>query len=137
MQNNNPEEDKSIAEVTTDAIEQGFDNADAQWKSLAMEELGALCLIKETLTANDLRPRLQRFTRKTHDNRAVAGVMRSGVAKGWIEKSGEAIVSRVGHASPLQVWRSKIYRKPVQEAQQSTLFAQVPPSMREYLKKTA
>lgn len=137
MQNHNPEEEKSIAQVTAEAIEQGHDNADAHWKSLAIEQLEILCLKQKTLTANDLRPMLKRFTRKTHDNRAVAGVMRAAVAKGWIEKSEEKIVSRVGHGSPLQIWKSRICREPITEPQQSTLFAQLPPLCVEHLKKTA
>ena len=103
-----PEEIKA---VTDEAIERGHSNANPEWKAMALECVKTICLQKETFTMNDVRWLVRTSPIKTHDNRAIGGVMKTAKSLGWIEPTGQSIVSKVGHKSLLQVWKSKIYKQ--------------------------
>lgn len=104
-----------IQRETDQAISRGHKNADTTWKSMALECVKAICMKHEYFTMNEVRWLIKSSPIKTHDNRAVGGVMKTAKSLGWIEPSGQTIVSKVGHKSPLQVWKSKLYK-------QTTLF---------------
>jgi len=104
-----PHEELEISKATEVAIDQGLQNSDIAWRRLAMEKLYQICKCHQTFTMNDVRPFLKGLPAKTHDNRAVGGIVRTALKVGWIERTNEEIESKVGHKSPLQIWRSMIY----------------------------
>ncbi len=93
---NNPQE-------PTDPAEQCFDNANAEWREMALEVVHLTCISMDRFTVNDFRNKLKG---KTHDNRAVGGLMKTACAKKWCRSTGNTIQSKVGHKSPLQIWES-------------------------------
>jgi len=60
-------------------------------------------------TVDRVRFFVQKSPLKTHDNRAMGGVMKVAQKIGLIEPTGETRPSKVGHKVPMQVWRSCIY----------------------------
>jgi hypothetical protein len=104
-----PSEELEISKATDEAIEQGLKNSDITWRRLAMERLYQICKIHQTFTMNDVRPYLKMLPVKTHDNRAVGGIVKTALKVGWLERTDQSIQSKVGHKSPLQVWKSMIY----------------------------
>lgn len=99
-----------IQKVTDEAIQKGYDNAKEEWRKYALECLRQVCLHQQEFTMNDVRGALKHAPIKTHDNRAVGGVVATARKEGWIEPTGKSIQSLVGHKSPLQIWRSLIYK---------------------------
>lgn len=104
------DEREDIRRITDDAIDQGYRGADISWKDMALECVRMVCLKKERFTTNDVRWLIEASPIKTHDKRAMGGVMKHAQKIGWICRTGESIMSRVGHGVPLQVWRSRIYK---------------------------
>jgi hypothetical protein len=99
-----------IQKITNQAIDEGYVGANLAWKEMAHNCLKRICLARETFTMNDLRDLVRQSPIKTHDNRAMGGVMKWARKMGMVEATGATIVSKVGHKSPLQVWRSNIYK---------------------------
>lgn len=108
----NPDGYAQIARETEAAVNKGLDNANVRWREMAMRSLYEMCLERDVFTANDVRGRIERSPLKTHDRRAMGGIMRTGKKLGWMQKTGRSITSRVGHLSPLQIWESQLYVKP-------------------------
>lgn len=108
----------SIDDEKNAGIEQGYMNAKAQWKATALEIVRRTAEHFAMFTVNDFRDELKKTGVKTHDNRAIAGIMRTAQAREWIKPSGETIRSRVGHGGPLIIWQSLICKRnqPVQVA---------------------
>lgn len=109
-----------IRELTERSIRKGYDNAKAEWREMALEVLYRTCCQRQTFTVNDFRKEVDALPVKTHDKRAMGGVVKVGVMLGWIEKTGDSIPSKVGHLVPIQIWKSKIYE--LTPAQQQELF---------------
>jgi hypothetical protein len=97
--------------VTEEGIEKGFDNANEEWRAMALNCLYNLCLARETFTVNELRDIVKRSPLKTHDNRAMGGVMATGKKEGWLTPTGQTIPSVVGHKVHIQIWKSLLYKK--------------------------
>lgn len=97
-------------EATTRAIEQGFDNAHDAWRAMALECLQQICLSKAEFTVNEVRDLVKLSDLKTHDNRAMGGVMVTGKSKGWLMPTGRSIPSVVGHKVHIQIWKSLIFK---------------------------
>lgn len=97
--------------ATEAGIEQSFDNAHNEWRSMALECLRVICTTRETFTVNDVRDLVKLSPLKTHDNRAMGGVMVTGRKNGWLLPTGQSIPSIVGHKVHIQVWKSLIYKK--------------------------
>ena len=108
-----PQEYARILKETEVAIQKGSDNAKAEWKVMVLEILYNICLSKKVFTVNNFRKYVSESDIKTHDNRAMGGVIRTAVKYGWIKKTGNTITSRVGHLSPLQIWRSLIFDRSI------------------------
>ena len=110
---------KDLAEIrrlTDDALARGLEHSVAEWRMMALEALYSVARTKERFTVNDVRPIVDASPIKTHDKRAMGGVIAMGRKLGWIEATGEAIPSKVGHMVPIQIWKSKIIelKAPVQ-----------------------
>ena len=104
-----PEEIKEIIDITNKAIDVSITNAHEDWRNYAIECLKTICLAKETFTVAEVRDLVKLGSVKTHDNRAMGGIMRTGLSNGWITPTGMSIPSKIGHKSPIQIWRSKIH----------------------------
>lgn len=105
-----PEEYAVIRKETDAAIEKGLDATRAEWRAMALQELHKVCKSKATFTVNDVRDAVLASNIKTHDNRAMGGVMQMAKRLGWIAPSGQSIPSRVGHLVHIQIWRSLLYK---------------------------
>lgn len=97
-------------EATARAVEQGYDNAHDAWRAMALECVQQICLTKETFTVNDVRDLVKLSDLKTHDNRAMGGVMVTAKGRGWLLPTGQSIPSVVGHKTHIQVWKSLIFK---------------------------
>ena len=107
-----------IKKETEAAIIKGWDHAKTQWRVMALEVLCHFALTTRAFTVNDFRDQIKNSDIKTHDNRAMGGLMTTAKGWGWIMPTGESIPSRVGHKVHIQVWRSMIY----QAGAQNNLF---------------
>ena len=102
--------DNSIEHETDYAILSGMRNADITWQSYAIECMRVIASRYQTFTMDDVRPLVQTSPVKTHDNRAMGGVVKWAMLAGWIERTGQSIPSRTGHKTPIQVWNSRLYK---------------------------
>jgi len=102
---------KKMQEVTEDGIKRSFENAHEEWRAMALHHLHQLCISKETFTVNDLRDIVRSSPLKTHDNRAMGGVIVTGKKNGWLAPTGESIPSVIGHKVHIQIWKSLIYKQ--------------------------
>lgn len=93
---------------TDDAIQQGLDNADEEWKSLALQAVFDCCVEKDRFTADDIRFVLTDDQAKTHDRRAMGGIMKKAQKNGWCKATGVHIKSKFTHGHLHQVWESLI-----------------------------
>lgn len=101
---------QEIQEITDEAIDTSFEHSNRSWREMALECVKTVCLSKEFFTMNDVRKLVNLSDLKTHDNRAMGGIIKTARKLNWIEPTGQEIVSRVGHKSPLQVWKSTLYQ---------------------------
>lgn len=99
-----------IDKATDQGITLGTKHAKAEWREMALNCLKYICLTRETFTVNDFRDMVLNNPIKTHDNRAMGGVIKTGQSNGWIKPTGESIPSKVGHKVPIQIWQSLIYK---------------------------
>ena len=111
-----------ILKETDIAVRKGWDSTKIEWRKAALEIIYELCVAKEKFTANDFTEQIKAMPLKTHDNRAIGGLIRIARKFGWVEKSGESTVSKAGHLLRIQVWRSLICGKyPRREAEMPEL----------------
>jgi len=97
-----------IQAETESAIKKGWDATRAEWRIMALQVLCRTALTHKTFTVNDFRGEILESEIKTHDYRAMGGLVKAAEKFGWIEPTGETIPSRVGHKIPMQVWRSRL-----------------------------
>lgn len=105
-------ENENVEQIRRDteaAIATGSDHANSAWKEAALKVLEDMLLVNEYVTANDFTKAIKGMAIKTHDNRAIAGVVMRARKMGWIEKTGETRSSKAGHLSRVQVWHSKLF----------------------------
>ncbi len=105
-------------------VKKGWDAAQAEWKEAALQVLVNVAVENRIFSANLLTQKIKALPEKTKDNRAIAGVIAAGRRLGWIEPTGMTELSKAGHFSHVQIWRSKIFGKQVvapKEAQQRLL----------------
>jgi hypothetical protein len=100
-----------IVQATNSAIKKGLSRTEIDWRESAYKIIYELCVTKRELTANDFTGRIKDMDVKTHDNRAIGGLVRTAQAFGWIGKTGEVEVSKAGHLSRIQIWKSLIFGK--------------------------
>lgn len=105
------QDQQEMNKVTERGIETSLENAHEQWRAMARRCLHEVCLNNEFFTVNDVRDIVKRSHLKTHDNRAMGGVMVTGKKEGWLAPTGKTIPSVVGHKVHIQVWKSLLYIK--------------------------
>lgn len=96
---------------TEDAIERAYKHAPDEWRKYALQCVEAVAKRNEEFTVNEVRSLIKAGIYKTHDNRALGGVMKTAQRLGIIEPTGNTIPSVVGHRTPIQIWRSRIFNK--------------------------
>lgn len=99
-----------ISRETNEAIERGFDGSGLEWRKMVFACLWKICKTHHSFTVNDFRNFVDASPIKTHDKRAMGGVMKKAQTLGWIAPSGTSIRSRVGHGVRMQVWLSLLYK---------------------------
>lgn len=100
-----------IVQATNVAVKQGWDRTKIDWRKAALEIIYELCVSKEKITANDFTGLIKNMPLKTHDNRAIGGLIRIAQKFDWVAKSGQSEVSKAGHLSRIQIWKSLICGK--------------------------
>lgn len=106
-----PEDLREIKNENDKTIQKGIDHAHEEWRGMVLGCVKEVALTMEKFMMNNVRKMVEKSPLKTHDNRAVAGVMKSAQRLGWIKLSGDAIVSKVGHGTRLQIWQSLIIKR--------------------------
>ena len=106
-----PVDTEKMNKVTEEGIEKGLENAHETWRGMALEALHKVCLSYDVFTVNDVRAVVEKSPLKTHDNRAMGGIMKTGEKEGWLAPTGETIPSVVGHKTRIQIWKSLIYKE--------------------------
>lgn len=92
------------------AIDAGYENAAHSWRDMALKTIYEYARTHETFTMNDVGAIIRKSPLKTHDNRALGGVIRTAAARGWVVRTGEKTNSRAGHFVQIEIWRSRIYK---------------------------
>lgn len=100
-----------IRQATDSAIQAGCSSANPRWRSEALLIIKNLCESKPEISANEFTTLIKRMPIKTHDNRAIGGLVRYAEKMHWIEKTGRSEISKAGHLSRIQIWRSLVYRR--------------------------
>lgn len=116
------DEHQKIVEEINKAIKQGLDNAQIEWKRAALRVIYDVCTQNQEVSANDFTQLIKKLPQKTHDNRAIGGLIAMARKFRWIEKTGELEGSKSAHLVKIQVWRSLIYRPNTVMPGQQTMF---------------
>lgn len=103
-----PEYRQETKELTEEAVARSFEHANDPWKLYALHCVSVVAKRMEEFTVNDVRPLVDLSPYKTQDNRAMGGVIKEAVRRGWIESTKQVQVSKVGHGSNMTIWRSRI-----------------------------
>lgn len=106
-----PQDKEEMNVVTRKGIERSIDHAHEEWRNMALRCLHEVCINNEFFTVNDVRDIVKTSHLKTHDNRAMGGVMVTGKKEGWLVPTGKTIPSVVGHKVHIQIWKSLLYKK--------------------------
>jgi len=107
----NQDELNKIRQDTDIAIKEGWDRTKIEWRKATLKIIYVLCSQEPTITANDFTEIIKAMPLKTHDNRAIGGVVRIAQKFKWIVKTGEEEISKAGHLSKIQVWKSLLFGK--------------------------
>lgn len=109
MHEKTPEYRAEVRKETDEAVQRSFDNAATDFKEWAFGCIVSVAKRKREFTINDVRDVIHAGEFKTHDNRAIGGVMRSAVSKGIMKASGRTLPNKVGHGTHMQIWESLVY----------------------------
>ena len=92
------------------AIAQVDQNAEPEWKDVALKALYEVALTRRTFIVDEIWKEMPDDI-TTGENRAMGAVVRRGLGRGWIEGTEQYAPSRkvTSHGVPRQVWRSLIY----------------------------
>lgn len=92
--------------LADDATARGWENAGEPWRQQALEDLESLCRRHADFTADDLDD----VAKLLEDPRAIGGLVREGLKRGWCAPTGEYRISKIArcHQRPKRVWRSLI-----------------------------
>lgn len=101
---------ETLREIIDEAVDRGYKNANNLWKEKALECVEVVAKSKKTFTIDDVRDLMNQFPYETHDKRAWGGVIKKANKLNFIEPTGITMPNRTGHGTPMQIWRSKIYK---------------------------
>jgi hypothetical protein len=100
-----PEQLKEIA------MEQVEENANAEFKRVALKSILSFAMNKPYLTANDVWDSLDLLGITTHDNRALGPIFKKAAKDGLIEKTNTTTKSNrcSRHCGDVRVWKSLVF----------------------------
>lgn len=98
--------DQNPQAAATEAIERGLESAAPGWQETALQAAYDLCLRMTEFTTDEL----ESVAAKTHDPRAIGGIMRIAAKRGWCAATDRTRESRLAscHGRPKRVWKSLI-----------------------------
>ena len=98
--------------ATNNAIQRADENANINWKTMALAVIRDVARTKPFLTADDIREVLDTKDVCTHDTSALGGVIRQAVKAGYITGTGEYKKSErpATHRRPLPLWQSLVWK---------------------------
>jgi hypothetical protein len=94
------------------AVKKGFDSTKIEWRKMALETIYRLCAENEFLTANEFGEEIKANPLKTHENRAIGGVIIMARKFGWVENTGKfkERISKSFHKGAMNaVWKSLLF----------------------------
>ena len=102
-----------------DAIARADRHASPEWKAEADRALMQACIELKLITTDDVWQRMDPNI-KTHENRALGGVVQRAIKAGWISASGlppiKCVTRPTNHSRPLAVWLSHAFSGQVASA---------------------
>ena len=92
------------------AIAQALRHAREEWREKAMGAIEMCALRYASFTTDQVELMLGYQTCKTHDTRALGGLMQTARRRGWIDPTDrvEASAMSRNHRRPKRIWRSTI-----------------------------
>lgn len=104
-----------IKSVTDEAVDRGYEHAHELWKEYAIDCVEQVCLSKEEFTMDEVRDLVRNCPHKTHDLRAMGGIIKKAQKMKWCESTGEIRHSKnvIAHGTPIHVWKSLIFKKSI------------------------
>lgn len=99
-----------IYEEKRNSIQRSEDNANAEWKRVALECVKTVATHESIFTADEVIEELSKFAVSTHDLRALGPVMRRAQKLGWITPTDNFVPSsRCNvHHQMIRRWKSWI-----------------------------
>lgn len=96
-----------------EGINAAYNHTSTIWKDSAGEALVAVAKAYREFTSDEVWQHLSHLGIHTGENRALGAVMQAGYRAGIITPTGHfrPTTRPVGHKSPKQVWRSRIYER--------------------------
>ena len=110
---------KSQVVPINEHISQGTKHADPKWRKAALAVVKRLARKQETLTTADVLQELEKSEVKTHDLRAIGGVMMECKKTGLIESAGLVRRNDKHTRAATTLWRSKIFSSEAEKQAQS------------------
>lgn len=101
--------EKTIEQIIDEATARGTRHANPEWTKMALDAVYQVAKRMSEFTVNNVRWITDASPIKTHDRRAMGGIMRTAEKLGWVQRTSQSIRSKTGHGSPLQVWNSRVY----------------------------
>lgn len=93
-----------------------LDNANEEWKNAVEKRIRFLMANKRYFTSDDIMIYLTDRNIKTHNNSAIGSYLNKYSKRGFIREAGFVISNRPSrHKAPIRLWKSKIYRKEMQQ----------------------
>ena len=100
-----------IRQDTDIAVKKGWDNTKIEWRKQALMVIYSLCTKEASISANDFTEIIKDLPIKTHDNRSIGGLVKMAEKFKWITKTGDVEISKAGHLSRIQIWKSILFGK--------------------------
>ncbi|CAB4151240.1 hypothetical protein UFOVP594_6 [uncultured Caudovirales phage] len=94
----------------TDYTSKGFAGSDPEWRAYMLAELYSYCKKYHRVNANNMTSIAKVSKLQTHDFRAIAGLMKTGESRGWIERTGDFTETSYSHGQRIIIYRSLLYK---------------------------
>tara|TARA_R100001594_G_scaffold833_1_gene3416 strand:+ start:2562 stop:2933 length:372 start_codon:yes stop_codon:yes gene_type:complete len=93
------------------AMERVDQNANEDFRRVAMKSICSYAIKNKTLTANDIWDCLDLLGISTHDNRALGPMFQKAAKEGWIEKTNMTTQSNRSsrHCGDVRIWKSLLF----------------------------
>lgn len=94
-----------------EAMKRSMNHANPDWKAAALDAIVEVASKQASFTSDDILAVLDRLDVKTHDTRALGGILTAAARLKWIRKSGNYVPSKrpACHSRPILIWESLIF----------------------------